>query len=205
MADAIYPDSVEPSFYPNTTIFVNQLGITDSKELRDKEAAFTAIRSIELLQKVDLIQQTFDFTHLKAIHRYLFQDIYSWAGMPRSYNVAKGNDIFSPACELPKYETEVFSRSIDFYHLNKRPSISEAANSLSRCLGIINMFHPFPEGNGRSQRMFISSLAQVFQYSLNWDSVHPWEVVETSKAVHMGNYEPLEHLMIRIIRDSTQP
>ena len=61
-------------------IFVNLLGISDSKKFRDKEADFTAIRSIELLQKVDLIPQTFDFERLKAIHRYLFQDVYEWAG-----------------------------------------------------------------------------------------------------------------------------
>ncbi len=201
MADAVYPDSVDPACYPGTTTFVNHLKITDHNVLQEKEAGFTAIRSIELFQRAEIIQQTFDFPHLKAIHYYLFQDLYAWAGMPRSYDVKKGSDVFTPACELPKYEADVFSRSIDFSHLSTRPSISEVAGSLAACLGIINIFHPFPEGNGRAQRIFISSLARVFQYSLDWNSAYPWEIVETSKSVHKGNYEPLELLMERIIRD----
>lgn len=76
MADTAFPDSVEPAYYPNTTIFVNLLNISSSKELKDKEAGFTVIRSIELLQNADLIPQTFDFKHLKSIHHHLFQDLY---------------------------------------------------------------------------------------------------------------------------------
>ncbi|MDH5777664.1 MAG: Fic family protein [Gammaproteobacteria bacterium] len=202
MTETIYPNSIEPAFYPNTNTFVNFLGITDRNKLREKEAALTAVRSIELLQQPDLIQQTFDFAHLQAIHAYLFQDLYDWAGMPRSYDMKKGDNIFTPACELAKYENEVFSRSINFSKLEIRPSILEAAESLAACLGIINIFHPFPEGNGRAQRIFISFLAHVFDYNLDWDKTHPWEILETSKAVHAGNYEPLNNLMTRIIKSN---
>lgn len=90
MVDTVFSDSVEPECYPNTSVFINYLGITSSKELRAKEAGFTAIRSIELLQKPDLLLQTFDFKHLKSIHQYLFQDLYEWAGKPRSYDIRKG-------------------------------------------------------------------------------------------------------------------
>ncbi|RLA03675.1 MAG: hypothetical protein DRQ47_04760, partial [Gammaproteobacteria bacterium] len=62
MADPVLPDSIEPAYYPDTTVFVNLLNITSSKELKNKEAGFTAIRSIELLQNADLIQKSFDFT-----------------------------------------------------------------------------------------------------------------------------------------------
>ena len=83
MADTVFPDSVEPEYYPNTTILVNLLNVTSSKVLRDKEAGFTAIRSIELFQNANLTPQTFDFKHLKSIHHHLFQDLYEWAGKPR--------------------------------------------------------------------------------------------------------------------------
>ncbi len=204
MADAVYPDSVEPAFYPNTATFVNLLGITNLKKLKVKEADFTAIRSIELLHKTDLIPQTFDFSHLKAIHRYLFQDLYAWAGKPRSYDMKKGGDQFTPAKQLPKYESEVFSRSIKLSHCSERPSISTTAISLASCLGIINVYHPFPEGNGRTQRIFISLLSNMFRYSLDWSNAHPWEIVETAKKVHERNYKPLEALIQRIIRDENK-
>lgn len=119
----------------------------------------------------------------------------------RSFDMKKGDDIFTPASEMPKYEAQVFARSIDFAQQKTRPSLPDAVNQIAHCLGIINIFHPFPEGNGRTQRIFITFLAQVFKYHLDWDSAHPWEIVETSKAVHCGNYEPLQELIARIIVD----
>lgn len=201
--DTTFQDSVEPKYYPNTTTFINLLGISSSNKLKDKEAGFTTIRSIELLQNTDLIPQTFDFAHLKSIHKYLFQDLYEWAGKPRSYDVKKGTDIFTPAKELPKFEAQVFARSIDYFNSYPRPSKSESATKLARCLGIINIYHPFPEGNGRAQRIFISLLASVFQYSTDWDKTSPWEIVETSKQVHEGSYEAIESLIQRIIVDKS--
>jgi cell filamentation protein len=197
--DVIFSGSVEPEYYPNTTTFVNLLGISVSKELRDKEAAFTAIRSFELFQDFNIIPQSFDFEHLKTIHKYLFQDLYVWAGQPRSYDMKKGDNIFTPAKELAKYEAKAFEKSIEYSKRRQKPSMSESATTLASCLGIINSYHPFPEGNGRTQRIFISALANVFQYSLNWDDVHAWEIVETSKQYHIGNHKPLRRLIERII------
>lgn len=204
MADTAYPDSVEPEYYPNTTTFVNLLNISSSKELRDKEAGFTAIRSIELLQRADLTPQSFDFKHLKSIHHHLFQDLYEWAGKPRSYDMKKNGDEFTPAKYLPKYEAQVFAESIEFSNCHQKQNIDEAATKLASCLGIINIYHPFPEGNGRAQRLFISELAKASQYFINWDAAYAWEIVETSKQVHIGNYEPLENLIKRIIVDESQ-
>lgn len=201
--NTVFPDSVEPEYYPNSTVFVNLLNIQSFKKLREKEAGFTAIRSIELLQNSDITQQSFDFKHLKSIHYYLFQDLYEWAGKPRSFDMRKNGDEFTPASELPKYEAQVFVRSINFYNTPQRPKIDKAAKRLASCLGIINTYHPFPEGNGRAQRIFISELAHVFQYSINWDAANPWEIIETSKQVHKVNYEPLENLIKRIIVDKS--
>lgn len=78
MDNSIFPDAVEPLCYPNTATFVNLLNVSSSKELAVKETGFTAIRSIELLQNPELIDQTFNFGYLKAIHHYLFQDLYEW-------------------------------------------------------------------------------------------------------------------------------
>jgi cell filamentation protein len=199
VADTAFPDSIEPPFYPNTTVFVNILGITEAKRLSEKEADFTVIRSIELLQKIPILPQTFDFNHLKAIHQYLFQDLYQWAGKPRGYDVKKGNDIFTPASELPKYQNQVFARSLALYNGPRLSGQVEMAEKLAACYGIINIYHPFPEGNGRTQRIFISSLANELGYSIDWHRASAWEVVETSKQAHIGNYEPLEALMSRIV------
>ena len=104
---------------------------------------------------------------------------------------------------MPKFEAQVFARSVDYFNSYSRPSKSESATKLARCLGIINIYHPFPEGNGRAQRIFIYLLASVFQYSTDWDQTSPWEIVETSKQVHKGNYEAIESLIQRIIVDKS--
>jgi len=139
VADTIFSDSVEPDYYPNSKIFINLLGVTSAQELRQKEAVFTAIRSIELLQSPDLTPQTYGFSALKFIHHYLFQDLYEWAGKPRSFDMYKNGDVFTLAKDLPKYESDVFNRAINFCKSDKRPSIEEAAIKLASCLGIINI------------------------------------------------------------------
>ncbi len=195
----LYPNSIEPEYYPGTFIYVNQLGIQDSKTLKSREADFSYLRGIELLQQASLVASTFDFKCLKSIHHYLFQDIYSWAGQPRSFDMVKNGDIFTPANELLFYENEVFQRSLAFASLNRQPDKNSAAESLARCLGVINTYHPFPEGNGRTQRIFISMLARKHHYDIDWKSAFSWEMVATFTAVHCGNYVPLIELLTRLI------
>ncbi len=198
----LYPDSIEPEYYPETHVYVNQLGIQGLKILKSKESSFSLMRGFELLQQPTLINPTFDFKYLKSIHHYIFQDIYSWAGKPRSFNMAKNGDVFTPAIELPYYENEVFHRSLAFASIKIQPDKNSAAESLARCLGVINTYHPFPEGNGRTQRIFISMLARKHHYDIDWKSAFPWEMVETFKAAHYSNYTPLIELLKRLMRST---
>ena len=157
------------------------------------------MRGFELLQQVTLINPIFDFKYLKSIHYFLFQDIYSWAGKPRSFDMAKNGDVFTPAIDLPCYEDDVFQRALAFSSSKIQTDKNSAAESLARCLGMINTYHPFPEGNGRTQRIFISILAHQHHYEIDWKSAFPWEMVETFKAAHCSNYTPLIELLQRLI------
>lgn len=202
----VFPDSVEPSYLPSSRIFENLLNSTDYQKLRQLESDFTFVRSFELLQNPSLIPKTFDFQHLKQIHGYIFQDIYSWAGKPRSFDMAKNGDVFTPANELPIYEEEVFSRSLSLIRDFKSGSILkiDVPSRLARCLGIINIYHPFPEGNGRAQRIFISILAKEIGFNVDWRLVTKWEMVEIFKLVHLGDYSALDDLMLRITNETKQ-
>ena len=77
--------------YPASEVLINKLNIKYEKDLFNAEKELTAIRLRELQEKP--IKGKYDFAHLKAIHKYIFQDIYSWAGKVRTVEIGKG--IFS--------------------------------------------------------------------------------------------------------------
>lgn len=73
--------------YPDSDVLVNLADIRDAQTLHDFERGRTALRHIEL--DVIPIKGNFDLEHLKAIHKHLFQDVYSWAGQLRTVNIGK--------------------------------------------------------------------------------------------------------------------
>ena len=107
MIKNLYRDSVEPECYLGSNVFVNKKNIKDPEKLKSIESDVSLLRSLELLQKPEILAKTFDFNHLKSIHQFLFQDLYTWAGKPRSFDMLKNGDIFTRAEELPHYEKEV--------------------------------------------------------------------------------------------------
>ena len=196
---ALCSDSVEPEYYSGSSVFVNKKNIKDPEKLKSIESDVSLLRSLELLQKPEILEKTFDFNHLRYIHQFLFQDLYTWAGKPRSFDMLKNGDIFTRANELVHYETEVFKEAIAFSLLKTQPTHSEAVKSLSTSIRKINAFHPFPEGNGPTQRVFISTLAKEHGYGVDWKSVETWEAPEIFHQAHIGNNEPLERLFDKIL------
>lgn len=82
MADHVY-------CYPNSDILINKLNIHDGLILQAAERDLTSRRLVML--QTNPIKGTFDFLHLKKIHEFIFQDIYSWAGKERTVDIAKSN------------------------------------------------------------------------------------------------------------------
>ena len=75
--------------YPDSNVLINKLDIRDLDKLHVFERKLTMLRLLELMDKP--INGKFDFKHLQAIHKYIFQDIYDWAGKVRTVDIAKGN------------------------------------------------------------------------------------------------------------------
>ena len=73
--------------YPGTTVLKNLLGLKEQAELDAFEAEITVQRASEPMPEGKL-----DAVHYKAIHRYLFQDVYIWAGKPRTVRISKGGN-----------------------------------------------------------------------------------------------------------------
>src|ERR1700740_831618 len=85
--------NMDPYVYPGTNVLRNLRDIRDREQLSTAEAIATTLRIAELERKP--IAGRFDVQHLQAIHRYIFQDIYQWAGEFRTVNISKSGDPFA--------------------------------------------------------------------------------------------------------------
>ena len=141
--------------YPDTDTLINKLNIHSQRKLLDAETQTVSIRLYQL--QVQPISGNFDFKHLCSIHNHIFQDLYDWAGKPRTVDIAKGNSLFCPSWNIYGYADDVFR---NFYNncLNSSSSIEQFVKIFASYYADLNALHPFREGNGRSQREFCREL-----------------------------------------------
>jgi cell filamentation protein, protein adenylyltransferase len=187
----------DPYVYPGTTLLKNIPGIRNQKTLDRFEADRVGQRSLELIEQP--LSGSFDVDHLQRIHRYLFQDVYEWAGSFRTVDIAKGNSYFAhvpyirPALQslLEKLSEEQHLRGVD----------QEAfAHRGAEILGTLNAVHPFREGNGRTQREFVRELAHTNAYWVDWSKVSREELYEASDVSFMrGENTLFEELLKKAI------
>jgi cell filamentation protein len=160
---------MDPYVYPGTNVLKNLRDLRDLESLAIFEATATA-RRLELI-RLDAKPGKFDIPHLKAIHRYIFQDVYSWAGEFRSVNIARpGQFYFAFVEQIVATLTTEFQKLSAERHLaglNAEAFASRAA----KYMGELNAIHPFRDGNGRTQREYIRQLALHNGYVLHWARV----------------------------------
>jgi len=181
---------------PGSSVLKNKAGITDQDLLDEYEGDFTAIRILELSQAP--IDGAFDLTHLCAIHRYLFQDVYDWAGEVRTVDIIRGDSRFCNVRQIHSYSTTVFKTLQSESYLVDLAT-QEFSGRLAHYLAEINAIHPFREGNGRVQRIFISQLAAHAGYALDYSALDQTEVYHVMKSSFLGNEQPLAELISSMI------
>lgn len=175
-------------------VLKNKLGITDPELLHSAEREITSMWLLRL--KSEPVKGSFDFTHLRRIHRRIFSDIYSWAGKSRTVDISKGN-VFCRAMFIEDYAEELFSK------LKKENCLIDCEferipDRLSFYLSEINVLHPFREGNGRTQRAFIEMLGAVCGYHVDFSKVSSDEMIKASAAAFAKEYESLNKMFERI-------
>jgi cell filamentation protein len=92
-----------------------------------------------------------DVERLRGIHRYLFQDVYEWAGEFRTVDIAKGNSYFAHVPYIESTLKDLFERLSKGQHLHGLNQ-EGFADRVAEVLGTLNAVHAFREGNGRTQR-----------------------------------------------------
>ena len=128
----------------------NKLGITSSADLARKEELISKKKAAELFE--NRVLDSFPagkFSTLQAIHKYLFEDVYDFAGKLRTVNVAKGNFRFAPLMYL-----HAALENIDKMPQSNFDEIIEKYVEM-------NIAHPFREGNGRSARIWLDNILKT--------------------------------------------
>ena len=163
--------------YPDSSVLINKLNIMDDEKLYDAELKLALIRLLELQNNP--VKGKLDFTHLKAIHRYIFQDIYDWAGKIRTVDIGKGN-LFCTVRFIDDYARSVFAKYFPSCN-NAKDSRLGFIKTLAENYGDLNALHPFREGNGRAQREFARLVCLECGYYLDWFGTSHNEMLAASK------------------------
>ncbi|HHW94746.1 MAG TPA: cell filamentation protein Fic [Mogibacterium sp.] len=175
--------------YPGTNVLINKLNIKDSSVLSEVEGKLSSLR-IHQMEKTP-ITGNFDLLHLQAIHRFIFQDIYEWAGELRTLEIHKENS-FCMAMQIPAYANDIFSRLKQDKYLNNLDR-DNFILKLSALFSDINALQLFREGNGRTQREFIKLLVRYNGYDINFSHVSDDDMIQASissfyKDIDLMNY-----------------
>lgn len=139
----------------------NKLGLTSSAELAREEERISKKKAMELFEKgiLDTLEAG-RFATLQAIHRYLFDEIYDFAGAVRTVNLAKGNFRFAPVMYL-----DAALKNIDKMPQSTFDEIVEKYVEM-------NIAHPFREGNGRSARIWLDMMfKQELSMVVDWSKI----------------------------------
>ncbi len=192
----MYDAVSDPYCYEGTTVLKNIPDIRDKETLNKFEAAMTAQRSDEPLPAGRL-----SAAHYCAIHHHLFQDIYSWAGKYRAVRIGKGGSAFCYPEHIAQEMQKLFAdlkRKDCFRNLPTGEFAVRAAHFMST----LNAIHPFREGNGRAQTIFLMLLADRAGHPLNADKLVPQQFLTAMVASFDGDEHKLADELKRLIYPS---
>lgn len=161
----------------------NKLGLTSSADLAHEEERISKKKAVELFETglLDTLPAG-KFMTLQAIHKYLFEDIYDFAGEIRTVNMAKGNFRFAPLMYL-----QAALENIDKMPQSNFDEIVEKYVEM-------NIAHPFREGNGRSTRIWLDHILKN-----EIGKVVDWSKVDKEDYLLAMERSPIKDVEIKVL------
>ena len=161
----------------------NKLGIISSIELANEEEKITKLRALELFDTGKLHElETGRFNDLVLIHKFMFDDIYYFAGKIREENIAKGNFRFAFAMYLDEILKKIDEMPQDTFENIVKKYVE------------MNIAHPFREGNGRSTRIWLD---MILKKELN--QVIDWSKINKEDYLLAMERSPIKDLELRLL------
>jgi cell filamentation protein len=183
----------DPHTYENSTVLVNKHDLRDQDELGDFEAEISNARANEPLPEGRL-----DFAHFCAVHHHLFQDVYEWAGTPRTVRMSKQGNPFCFPEHIVAQATKLFADLKAKKYLENLPRKEFAANA-AHFLAELNAIHAFREGNGRTQLSFFSLLADRAGHPVDLEKLDSDAILKAMIASFDGDESELTAIIYELI------
>jgi cell filamentation protein len=181
---------------PDGITLKNKLGATSLEELERIEADYVIPRRMEINLGLGP-EGAFDAAHLKAFHRHLFQEVFEWAGHTRDEHVAMADGTVATEPLFKKLQGQPFligpaiPAALDGIGMKLRAANylrglprEEFAERAADVMAELNAAHPFREGNGRTQRVFMEQLAHAAGHDLDFTVVSSERMIQASIAAH---------------------
>lgn len=189
---------VDPYLDPETGLLRNKVGAQTKVALDEAEGDLSFARLVQLMDHP--VKPTGDLDELRAIHRHLFQDVYDWAGELRTVDIRKnveGAQFFLPV--------SMIGRAAGYAEGELRGmSREQFIDRLAYHYDQFNYVHPFREGNGRTQRVFLNRVARDAGWQLDWREVHGATNDQASRAAsEQQDFGPLREMFDQIVSKAT--
>jgi cell filamentation protein len=180
--------------HPSTSVLINRLGLMDDDLLSQAEHDLTQIAASE----IDFELPPYNLAYLQQIHRYLFRDVYDWAGEIRTVDISKADTRF---CNVNRIEPEANKLFLALSKANWLEGLERSALvcAAAEFFGDLNVIHPFREGNGRAQRILFEHIIVNAGYEIDWWVVGESEWIQANIDAVVCDYAALTSIFDRCI------
>jgi cell filamentation protein len=190
----MYQGFNDPYCYAGTSVLINRAGLRNQEKLDAFELTLTTQRFDEALPG-----GRFGVRHFCAVHRHLFQDVYSWAGKLRTVRIARDGSMFCYPEHIKAELERIFldlKRNETFCDLGA----DEFAGKSAAFLSDINAVHAFRDGNGRVQLAFLALVAFHAGHELRLKNLRPERFLKAMIASFKGDDGLLREQIQQLIK-----
>ena len=176
--------------YKGTDVLKNKLDIKDEELLKEYETRIVAFK----IATISTMTLSMPYTpeRLKFIHKYLFEDVFYFAGEYRQENITKDNFRFSEYEYIEDNIRQIFEKvNIDEM---KKMSFTDFIKRISYIMTELNVLHPFREGNGRTIRELVREICFDCGYLIDWYEINHDDILRASKKAIFDESEQIKML-----------
>lgn len=195
-------DPLKADCYKGSTILINKFDIRDEVQLDAVERSITS--GLIAKAMMDIPFENVDFEFYKSLHKFVFGDIYEWAGTVRMVDISKKGTSFCAADKISQRAERIFLNLQTTDYLKTVPK-DEFINEFADLYCNLNNLHPFREGNGRIQRLFLNMLLEYQGKTINFANIDKdLLMIATIKSVS-GDVFMLRDIFSESIKSITNP